>query len=154
MQVGSPPPCSPSVLPSILLCEVPAPCWVALHTPGTPGTSPLLTFVGTRHPLQWGHVVVVLPDGEGEDAHLRHSEAVSSPEDMGAAQGTLWGSLGSPGSAQPRPHTLGCAPTGVGAQGAHQPHPSPRTKVGAGSGAAAAPLRGQWLGAGAGGLGK
>lgn len=29
------------------------------------------TFVGTSNPLQWGDVVVVLPDREGEDADLR-----------------------------------------------------------------------------------
>lgn len=126
MQVGSPPPRSPSVLE-------PAPCWAAPHALGTHGNSPLLTFVGTRHPLQRGHVVVVLPDGEGEDTHLQHREAVSSPEDMGAAPGTPRGSLGSPGSAQPRPRTPGCAPTGVGAQGATSPIPprAPRSVLAA-----------------------
>lgn len=37
---------------------------------------PLLTFVGACHPLQWGHIIVVLPHGEGKDTHLWHSMAV------------------------------------------------------------------------------
>lgn len=47
--------------------------WQPQEPRGEPSTRWVLTFVGTGHPLQRGHVVVVLPHGEGEDPHLWQS---------------------------------------------------------------------------------